>query len=180
MKLQLPPDGAPGEHQGISHTIKHYLRPSEAWEDVCENVAPAHRPAAVCDRLAPLSSAPWRLFGASSVALAEVWPELHETYRQGYGQILTALAQPLEEPRRGGVWVVHEGKFACHPGCGVILKIERPVENGMNTAYRAVDFPFNAHECPRRDERYVVERRKEAERQAARRMTAWRSMEGEP
>jgi hypothetical protein len=183
MNLLLLPDGEPGEHLGISHTIKHYLRPAEAWEDVCEDIEPRYRPRAA-SALLPVQETPaWRQLDNPSPELAEAWPSLQPVYGQGYGRLVSTLAGPLADPgpTPDGPWAARRGRFICHAGGGIILDVER-VPGGwqLYTAFRHVKFSFRQRHCPSGEAAGVSLRRTLAVAAAEDFIRRWRDQEETP
>ncbi len=188
MKLQLLPPGGPDEHLGLSHTLKHYLRPQEMWQDICDEVEPACRPRAVAQALPILAPPSWEQWEAPPEALREAWRRLAPAYEHGYGVLILALAEALPEPARhvaGGSqghpsqpWVVRGHRRACDAGLGVLLMVRwRGGGWQLYSAYRPMDFKLARHECPPTDRTSVDTRRRLAELAARRRIAAWRAEE---
>ncbi|MFH1468457.1 MAG: hypothetical protein ABIO70_28970 [Pseudomonadota bacterium] len=178
MRLRLLPDGRPGEHLGLSHTLKHYLKPNEMWADLCEDIEPHLRPLGACERLPALDPPTWEQWQDPPPPLAGAWDQLRPVYRQGYGRLVLELADPLDDPGVGEGWVPRKRGFACHAGDGVILEVAAGQEDWrLHSAWRPMDFKLRRHECPPTDARSVSIRRKIAEHAAARRVAAWRDQE---
>ncbi len=188
MKLQLLPPGGPDEHLGLSHTLKHYLRPQEMWEDICDDVAAEHRPRAVVQALPALSPPAWEQWEAPPAELAAQWERLRPAYENGYGALILELAGALDEPSRyaacgtsgtpSQAWIVRGYRRVCDAGDGVLLVV-RWGHGGwqLHSAYRPMDFKLSRHECPPSDSRSVSIRRKLAELANQRRIAAWRAEE---
>jgi hypothetical protein len=177
MRPVLLPDGHPGEHLGISHTLKHYLDPREMWEDLAGDLEERLRPSRVAARLFALSAEPWRLHAEEGRELEGVWNSLRVVYRKGYAGILLALAEELPEPMSAGSpWVSDKkGAWLAHLDDGVVLRV-RWGRYGwrMETAFRPVDFKLTSHACPPRDARNVAIRRAMARHQAERHLARFR------
>ena len=188
MKLLLLPPGGPSEHLGLSHTLKHYLRPQEMWEDICDDVEPAQRPRAVADELPMLSPPVWDQWKTPPAALADAWDRLHPAYEHGYGALILSLAEALPEPSRyvacgtcgtpSDPWVARGSRRVCDAGAGVVLMVNWGRGGWLlYSALRPMDFKLGRHECPPTDQRSVSIRRKLAELATQRRMAVWRAEE---
>ena len=101
MSLRLLPDGRPGEDLGIGHTLKHYLSPTEMWEDVAQDVALHLRPRAVADAWSGVRL--WEVAQDPSAPVRDGWERLRAVYRDGYGALvqeaMTRLGEPTERLR---------------------------------------------------------------------------------
>lgn len=165
---------AEGEaHLGVSHTLKHYLRASEMWQDVAEAVPDTAQPRPLALALEVVDSSlddpayARRLRG-------EHWTSLRHAHHDGYHPIVAGLAEDLPEPHAPGSsrrWVVDRGRFIAHAGEGVVLTVARERDGWrVWTAYRAADFRLRDYRCPPSDPRNVSLRRKLATATAERRL----------
>jgi hypothetical protein len=127
--------GVPGEHLGISHTLKHYLAPKELWQDVAHVVAAELRPV---DFLARHFAAgtPWLHWG-EAVTDAEVakWPELATAFEQGYLHIIFEYARTHPEQT---VRFRAQGQniSMLNLGDGILLQLYDRTRARVRTAYR--------------------------------------------
>jgi len=188
MKIRLLPNGRPDEHLGLSHTLKHYLRPQEMWVDICDEVEPDHQPMSVAEALPNHTPPAWEQWKNPPAELRAAWAQLEPAYEHGYGALITRLADALPEPSRwvgsgddgspGQPWVVRDYRRACHAGEGVLLMVRwRAGGWQLYTALRPKDFKLKRHECPPADQRNVTIRRKLAELDVGKRIAAWRAEE---
>jgi len=188
MKLRLLPPGRPDQHLGLSHTLKHYLKPQEMWADICDQVAPEHRPRAVAEALPALDPPAWEQWETPPAELRAAWPLLEPAYEHGYAALILELADALPEPSRYVVcgtsghpaqpWVVRDYRRACDAGRGVLLMVRwRGGGWQLYSAFRPKDFKLKRHECPPNDSASVSIRRKLAELDVSKRIAAWRGSE---
>ncbi len=182
MKLELLEPGGPDEHLGLSHTLKHYLRPQEMWEDICDDVDPAQRPGAAAGSLPRLTPPAWEQWRDPPASLRGAWAQLEPAYREGYGALILALADALPDPTGDphACWIRRDFRRTSHAGDGVLLTIRWRAGGWLlHTAYRPMDFRLARHECPPTDSKSVSIRRRLAELAAVRRMAAWRHEEAQ-
>lgn len=148
MELLPLPDGRPGQHLGISHTLKHYLDPSEVWEDLAPDDL-MYRPWSVLDGLAHVEPAVWKQWPAPGPVVSGLWSsELKSIYRHGYFATLLALTRDLSPPG-DRLWTRsargHEVYLRLTPE-GVILIVGKEAAGaGLRTAFRPLGFPRKTH-----------------------------------
>ncbi len=173
MRMILPRGGLPGEHLGISHTLKHYLRPEEMWQDLAGELEEGVQPLAVWGRLKHLSPRACDQAEEPEPELRSVWNEMDSVWKKGYGALVSRGGASVSPPAPGP-WVPQEkgGWMTGLPG-GVLLVV-RPQGEGWRfiTAYRPFNFILKDYDRPPRDARSVEIRRKLAGWEAERRLMA--------
>ena len=179
MKIRLLPDGRPGQHLGISHTLKHYLDPREMWQDIAGDIAPAQQPLQILAKLPPLSTPPHEQHRTPEPALSSSWEPLRSVYRRGYGLLITQgldrMPAPDVEPSQ---WVRHDQRCSTALPGGVIVSLIRRGDTwNLYTSFRNVNFRLLRYDCPPRDAENVSRRRALAEIQARRWLALKRAQE---
>lgn len=171
MRVLPMPEGAPGVHQGISHTIKHYLSPPEMWEDVADGVPEAVRPARQSERLERLDPGAWARMPRANADLSAAWGSFAATFREGYWHLVEPLLAAMPAPP-AAPWVRDvKGVWRAHAGDGIVVEVtSRGGEWHLWTALRPSDFVLRDYRCPPRDPRSVSLRRKLAIAFAARKV----------
>lgn len=169
MNIILQPPGGRGDHLGLSHALKHYLNPSEAWDDIADDVPEDLRPRAV-----------WKHAEGPPDPAAH-YDLLLRTYQRGYGALVKQVASPLAEPPEAPPWCRHpkgNGRWASHAGNGVVLVARRRRDNWhMHTAYRASRFKFTDYARLPAHDSIVELRRKMASCFAEKIVARWRREE---
>ena len=170
MKVVRLPEGKPGQHLGISHAVKHYLSPSEMWEDLAADLPESVRPAAVIEALGDAGQLVWEQWGGDvQPALAARWDDLKNAYHVGYIALVTEQSAEARGPDQApSEWVRDDtGRTTALGDSGILYKVrQRAAGWEMYTAFRPYRFPYSAHWCPPRDAANVSIRR---------RISAWRA-----
>lgn len=155
MKVVPLPEGSPRQHQGFSHTLKHYLSPAEMWEDLADDLPQSVRPQGVVESLGELDTPAWtQQAPAIEPALAQQWRGLRDAYHVGYigtvAQHAADVPDPSEAPQR---WQRKYNRATTHLGeSGIVYRvIRRKGAWEMYTAFRVSKYPHPAHWCPPRD-----------------------------
>ena len=159
------PDGRPGEHAGISHTLKHYLAIAEVWEDlVSEDIQP--RPWSILDtldHLEPHPSSQWRDPGPE---IRHRWSDLSNAHRAGYLAVISRVAAslpPLESWRP-----LERGVFITSNDQGLVFIVKQTTRGiALKTAFRSLGMTQKHHrsvplDARNRDLRAVLARQKAA------------------
>lgn len=175
MNPHFYPPGEPGAHEGISHTLKHYLNPLEMWEDLAAELPEAVRPRPTWEALprVPLAEIP------PHPEVAARWSALAEVYQNGYTPLVRAQLRPLTAPP-SAPWVRIPGPgrrvWGAHVGEGVLVVLSK-AGGFVLTAYRPQDFALKDYACPPRSPRVVLFRKELARLTADRRVAAWKGQE---
>lgn len=153
MKPLPLPHGLPGQRLGIAHTLKHWLSPSEMWEDLASDLPAAVRPRPTWQRLREAGIDPCVEAGAPGPALQDLWNSLQPVHREGYQQTITRLCSTHMEPPHAPWWHIPErDHWMAHVGDGVLVRVSR---NGAGWAlwssFRGLDFRLNDYSCPPQD-----------------------------
>ncbi len=151
MKLIPMPDGQPDQHLGVSHTLKHYLAPTEAWEDLALDL-PAHaRPRDLAIRL-ELTEADCELEGeARAELIARRWTDFLNAFRDGYTPTVMRIGEEAAGPDQApGQWHEHKDRWLGHIGQGIVVWVSRTKDGRwrLYTAYRPADFKLRDYSCP--------------------------------
>lgn len=184
MKLVGLSEGRPGQHLGISHTLKHYLAPAEVWEDLVTHGEES--PWAALDALGPLEPPAWAQHHDPGGTVRELWPTtLASLYRAGYLAVLRRLAEALPEPHQSPWRPTRDGRRIVATDEGVVLVVAPLVAEvagpgaKLITAYRPLGFTLKDHRAIPKD---AINRglRAVAARQKARRIVAQMAIGGAP
>ena len=145
MEVFGPRDGAPGEHLGVSHMLKHYLSPSEVWEDFVTADAP-NRPWVLLDEFDKIEPPLWRQWESPSERVRELWDRVWvPAYRHGYLAVVRSLAAELPASTIAP-WRSCPGGSVCATPAGVVLIVNRarpiPV---LRTAFRPLGVTIKSH-----------------------------------
>jgi hypothetical protein len=129
--------GEPGEHLGISHTLKHYLAPKEMWQDVAHVVSSEFRPVEFLARHFP-EGTPWMHWGQKVTDAEKAkWRELESAFRDGYLHVVTEYAKTL--PELSVRFVAHGQRILMlHLGDGILLQLYDRAQPRVRTAFRKV------------------------------------------
>jgi len=179
MSLRLLPDGRPGEDLGIGHTLKHYLSPTEMWEDVAQDVALHLRPRAVADAWSGVRL--WEVAQDPSAPVRDGWERLRAVYRDGYGALVQEAMTRLGEPTTGETSWVRLGRQ--WRGLDEVQALQLwVVRSGdgwrMYTAFRPAMYPYRDHACPPRDAKSVSLRKKISLCKARQQHARWAAQAG--
>jgi hypothetical protein len=132
----LPQDpGQPGEHLGISHTLKHYLNPSELWQDVAQAVEEPLRPIQFLEAHYRHDT-PWDRWGnQANDRDVQLWETLSDLYFRGYQQVINDYCAA---PPDGTVVRRSENRMirTFHLGDGILLEVFDGRPWRMRTAHR--------------------------------------------
>jgi hypothetical protein len=158
------PNGTPWTHQGVSHTLKHFLAAAEAWEDISEGLPDHLRPRATALRLRLNDAIALVDFPERHHVLASLWGALCHALWEGYMPIVAGLLQSMPEPRRGeGPWRQSRSGWIAHIGDGVVAVVSASLGEPrwqLRTAYRPLDFKLRDYGCPPVDATNVSIRRR--------------------
>lgn len=142
------PNGTPGGgHLGVTHMIKHYLDPSEVWEDLVTETTEC-RPWDLLERLADLEPEAWKQWKNPGDELRACWQdELVVAYQRGYLSVVRELAAPLTPPGARD-WKRIERGWLTVTFAGVLLIVSEIHADGsakLRTAFRPVGYPLKSH-----------------------------------
>lgn len=178
MNLFLLPHGRPGQHLGVSHTVKHWLHPAELWDDLADGCPDSVRPRAVRAAYPSLDPLTWDPEHPPP-EVARRWSELGRVYAEGYGRVLLRLAELLSPPPAApGAWV-RQGRLrsTVEAHTGVILRVRKAAAGwDLHSAFRTKVYQF-AHIDPPRAPDHVSLRRRLFAHRAHSRLAYWRRQE---
>ncbi len=155
MNLAPMAAGSAYDHCGVSHTLKHFLAPTEVWEDITNESTPeASRPRAAATRLGIHESHCALEGNERTELLAYLWTELLPIFKDGYRRTVTTLAADVPDPHTAPErWRLQRGdRWIGHIGAGVVMVVSPLRERWhVHTAYRPADFRLRDYSCPPTD-----------------------------
>jgi len=168
MNIRFIAPGRPGQHLGISHTLKHYLRPEERWDEEAGMVPWDLRPFAFLENHFP-NQRPWLNWGCSVTGSEQAkWPELEQLCENGY---LRFVRFRLENGR-GHEWIgsLKTGQDVLFISLrdGFILEVWQD-RNDMRTAYRKIKSGRSTPDSKRLEPKQSHRRNLQADRLVQRR-----------
>lgn len=87
-----------GQKLGVKHTLKHYLNPGEAWDDLADDVPDNVRPYVVDGLIGRLEPPAYRQYERPGKVIEGHWEHLKEVHRGGYFAVTQSSVAELSIP----------------------------------------------------------------------------------